>query len=57
MGTTREDIKKWLQDNYNEGDKEVIRQFFKNHVELLYSKNWHGLYRLKNHEVANSLFP
>ena len=37
---------KWLQDNYNEREKEVISHFFKNHVELIYSKNGHGLYQL-----------
>jgi len=40
---------KWIQDNYNGREKEVIRQFFKKYVKLLYSKNEHGLYRLKNH--------
>ncbi len=48
---------KWLNDNYNEREKEVVRQFFKNQVELLYSKNGHGLYQLENHKVASSLFP
>ena len=48
---------KWSDDNYSNKEKEIIRQFFKNHVKLLYSKNEHGLYRLKNHKVANSLFP
>jgi len=47
-------FKKWLQDNYTEEDKEVIRQFFKNYVKLLYSKNGHGLYRLKNHTFEDS---
>ena len=48
---------RWLQDNYNEREKEVISNFFKSHVRLLYLKNGHGLYQLKNHKVANSLFP
>jgi len=40
---------KWVQDNYKSREKEVIRQFFKKHLKLQYSKNGHGLYRLKNH--------
>jgi len=40
---------KWVHDNYKGREKEVIRQFFKNHLNLLYSKNGHGLYKLKNH--------
>lgn len=45
---------KWLQDNYNNREKEVISNFFKNHVELIYSKNGHGVYRLKNHTFEDS---
>ena len=45
---------KWLQDNYNEREKEVISHFFTNHVELIYSKNGHGLYQLENHTVEDS---
>jgi 4-amino-4-deoxy-L-arabinose transferase-like glycosyltransferase len=44
---------KWVQDNYVTREKEVIGLFFKNHVKLLYSKNGHGLYQLKNHEVED----
>jgi len=40
---------KWVGDNYNEREKEVINKFFKNHTSLLFSKNGHGLYKLKNH--------
>jgi len=47
-------FKKRLQDNYNEEDKKIIRQFFKNYVKLLYSKNGHGLYQLKNHTFEES---
>jgi len=45
---------KWSHDNYSDREKEVISIFFKNHVELIYSKNGHGLYRLKNHTFENS---
>ncbi len=45
---------KWVQNNYNSREKEVIKQFFKRHVKLQYSKNGHGLYRLKNHLVDES---
>ena len=45
---------KRLQDNYSDREKEVIRQFFKNHIKLLYSKNGHGLYQLKNHAFEDS---
>ncbi|MBW2606238.1 MAG: glycosyltransferase family 39 protein [Deltaproteobacteria bacterium] len=44
---------KWLQDNYNEREKEVINKFFKKHVKLLYSKNGHGLYRLKKQVIED----
>jgi len=40
---------KWLQDNYNNREKEVINKFFKKHTNLIFSKNGHGLYRLENH--------
>ena len=39
---------RWLHDNYNNREKEVIRIFFKKHTKLIFSKNGHGLYRLKN---------
>ncbi len=39
---------KRLQGSSNEGAREVIRDFFKKRVKLLYSKNGHGLYQLKN---------
>lgn len=45
---------KWSHDNYSDREKEVISNFFKNHVELIYSKNGHGLYRLKNHTFEDS---
>jgi len=45
---------KWSHDNYSDREKEVISIFIKNHVELIYSKNGHGLYRLKNHTFENS---
>lgn len=45
---------KWVQDNYKGREKEVIRRFFSKHLDLLYSKNGHGLYRLKNHTVEES---
>jgi len=45
---------KWSHDNYSDREKEVISIFFKNHVELIYSKNGHGLYRLKNHTFEES---
>jgi dolichyl-phosphate-mannose-protein mannosyltransferase len=45
---------KWVEDNYKNREKGVIRQFFKNHVKLLYSKNGHGLYQLKNQIIEDS---
>jgi hypothetical protein len=48
---------KWVEDNYNEREKEVINKYFRKHTSLLFSKNGHGLYQLENHKVANSLFP
>lgn len=39
---------KHIQDSYNGKEREIIRDFFKKHVKLLYSKNGHGLYLLKN---------
>ena len=45
---------KWVQDNYNNREKVIIRQFFKKHLKLQYSKNGHGLYRLKNHAIEES---
>jgi len=45
---------KWLQDNYSEMEKEVINKFFKKHTSLLFSKNGHGLYQLKNHAFEES---
>jgi 4-amino-4-deoxy-L-arabinose transferase-like glycosyltransferase len=45
---------KWVQDNYSDREREVISNFFKNHVELIYSKNGHRLYRLKNHTFEDS---
>ena len=45
---------KWSHDNYSDREKEVISNLFKNHVELIYSKNGHGLYRLKNHTFEDS---
>jgi len=45
---------KWLHDNYNEMEKEVIRKFIKKKSELLYSKNGYGLYQLKNHTFEES---
>ena len=45
---------KWLQDNYNEREKEVINNFFKKYTNLIFSKNGHGLYRLKNHTFEDS---
>jgi len=45
---------KWLHDNYSDREKEVISNFFINHVELIYSKNGHGLYQLKNHTFEES---
>ncbi len=44
---------KWLNKNYNEREKEVVRQFIKNHVELLYSKNGHGLYQLEKQAIED----
>jgi len=40
---------KWVEDNYNEREKEVINKFFRKHTSLLFSKNGHGLYQLENH--------
>ncbi len=45
---------KWLQDNYNEREKEVIRKFFEKHTSLILSKNGHGLYQMKNHIFEDS---
>jgi len=45
---------KWLQDNYNDKEKEVIKNFFRKHTSLLFSKNGHGLYQLKNHTFEDS---
>jgi len=47
---------KRLHDNYSDREKEVIRKFFKKYTSLIFSKNGHGLYRVENHKVANSLF-
>lgn len=44
----------WIENNYNDREKKAIRQFFKNHVQLLFSKNGHGLYQLKNHSFEDS---
>jgi len=43
----------WLQDNYNNREKEVINKFFKKHTNLILSKNGHGLYRVKNQSVED----
>jgi 4-amino-4-deoxy-L-arabinose transferase-like glycosyltransferase len=45
---------KWVQDNYNTKEREVVRQFYNNHLNLLYSKHGHGLYQLKIHAVEES---
>lgn len=45
---------KWLQDNYNNREKEVINKFFKKHTNLNFTKNGHGLYRLKNQSVEDT---
>ena len=45
---------KWLQDNYNNREKEVINNFFKKHTNLIFSKNGHGLYRVKNQSVEDT---
>jgi 4-amino-4-deoxy-L-arabinose transferase-like glycosyltransferase len=45
---------KWLNDHYNNREKEVIIKFFKKHTNLIFSKNGHGLYRLKNQSVEDT---
>jgi len=45
---------KWIDDKYSNMEKEVIRDFFKKHGELVYSKNGHGLYRLKKYTFEDS---
>jgi hypothetical protein len=40
---------KWVQDNYSDSEKEVIRKFFKKHTSLIFFKNGYGLYRMENH--------
>ncbi len=47
-------FRKWVDDNYNEREKEVINKFFRKHTSLLFSKNGHGLYQLKNHAFEES---
>jgi hypothetical protein len=47
-------FKKWLQDNYSDREKEVVIKFFRKHTSLLFSKNGHGLYQLKNHAFEES---
>jgi len=44
---------KWLQDNYNEKEKEVIRKFFKKYTSMIFAKNGHGLYRLKKQAIED----
>lgn len=44
---------KRLQDNYNEREKEVIYNFFRKHTSLLFSRNRHGLYRLKKQVIED----
>jgi len=45
---------KWLQDNYNNREKEVINKFFKKRTNLIFSKNGHGLYQVKNQLVEDT---
>ena len=40
---------KWLNGNYSDMEKKVIKNFFNKYTNLIFSKNGHGLYRLKNH--------
>jgi len=44
---------KWIQDNYNQIEKEVIRIFFKKNTKLILSKNGHGLYQLKKQVIED----
>jgi len=45
---------KWLNDNYNDMGKKVINKFFKDHTNLIFSKNGHGLYQLKKQVIEDS---
>jgi len=44
---------KWLQDNYNNREKEIINKFYEKHTNLIFSKNRHGLYQLKKQVIED----
>ena len=44
---------KWVQNNFNEDEKQKLNLFFKNYAELLFSKNGHGVYHLKSNGSVN----
>jgi hypothetical protein len=37
----------WIQNNFNESEKQKLNLFLKNYAVLIFSKNGHGLYRLE----------
>jgi len=41
-------FKKWIKSNFSQKDQEILEDFFKKHVRLLYFKWGYGLYRLEN---------
>ncbi len=36
----------WINNHYNENQKRILDDFFKNHIELLFSKGGHGLFEV-----------
>jgi len=44
---------KWLQDNYNNREKEIINKFYEKHTNLIFSKNRHGLYQLEKQAIED----
>jgi hypothetical protein len=41
-------FEKWIKSNFSQKDQEILEDFFKKHVRLLYFKWGYGLYRLEN---------
>ena len=41
-------FKNWIKSNFSQKDQEILEDFFKKHVRLLYFKWGYGLYRLEN---------
>ena len=36
----------WINNHYNENQKRILDDFFKNHIELLFSKGGYGLFEV-----------